>query len=300
MTDNSQLRAGFFLVVATLCWGLNANFSKLAVGEITPMQVVTFRWLGVTLLMLLFARRQILRDWPVLRNHLPFLAIMGGCGFTVFNALFYVAGHYTTAINIGILQGAVPIFVLLGGLLAFGHRINAIQFLGVILTLAGVVIVATGGDPQQLATLDINRGDLFMLVACLIYAVYSLGLSRSPKASSLGMFAVMAFVAWLVSLPLVAVEVWTQGWQAPTPRGWIIVALITLLPSLLAQLFFIFGVRLIGPARAGTFYNLVPVFAALLAVLLLGEVFHLYHALALALVLGGIWISEKGKPAAGR
>ena len=299
MSDNAQLRASFFLVVATLCWGLNANFSKLAVGEITPMQVVTFRWLGVMLLMLVFARGSIRRDWPVLRHHLPFLALMGGCGFTVFNALFYVAGHYTSAINIGILQGAVPIFVLLGGFLAFGQRINVVQVVGVVLTLVGVVIVATGGHPGQLAAFAINRGDFFMLVACLIYAVYSLGLSRSPKASSLGMFAILAFVAWLVSLPLIAIEVWMQGWQPPTTRGWIIVALITLLPSLLAQLFFIFGVRLIGPARAGTFYNLVPVFAALIAVVLLREVFEAYHALALALVLGGIWISEKGKPAPG-
>ena len=76
MTPSPQLRAGFFLIVATLCWGLNANFSKLAVGEVSPMQVVTFRWLGVLLLMLVFARQNIRNDWPVLRHHLPFLALM--------------------------------------------------------------------------------------------------------------------------------------------------------------------------------------------------------------------------------
>lgn len=296
MIHSEQLRASFFLVVATLCWGLNANFSKLAVDQITPMQVVTFRWLGVVLILLVFARENIRRDWPILRRHLPFLALMGGCGFTVFNALFYVAGHHTSALNIGILQGAVPIFVLLGGFLAFGQRISAIQAVGVTLTLLGVIIVASGGSLQALAALSINRGDIFMLIACLIYAVYSLGLSRGPKVSSLGLFAVMAFVAWLVSLPLVITETWLLGWQQPTTLGWVIVALITLLPSLLAQLFFIFGVRLIGPARAGTFYNLVPVFASILAVVLLREVFELYHALSLLLVLGGIWLSELGKP----
>jgi drug/metabolite transporter (DMT)-like permease len=296
MIPSQQLRASFFLVVATLCWGLNANFSKLAVDQITPMQVVTFRWLGVVLILLLFARENIRRDWPILRQHLPFLALMGGCGFTVFNALFYVAGHHTSALNIGILQGALPIFVLIGGFLAFGHRIGAIQAGGVVLTLLGVVIVASGGSLQALAALSINRGDIFMLIACVIYAVYSLGLSRSPKVTPLGLFAVMAFVAWLVSLPLVIAETWLLGWQPPTPLGWTIVALITLLPSLLAQLFFIFGVRLIGPARAGTFYNLVPVFASILAVVLLREVFEAYHAVSLLLVLGGIWLSELGKP----
>ena len=300
MTQNPTLRACFFLFVAALCWGLNANFSKLAVGEITPMQVVTLRWLGVVLILFVFARDNIRRDWPILRQHLPFLALMGGCGFTVFNALFYLAGHHTSAINIGILQGAVPIIVLLGGFIAFGQRIGAIQVMGVVMTLAGVIIVATGGSLQQLLDFSINRGDLFMLIACVIYAIYALGLSRGPKASSLGMFAVMAFVAWLVSLPLFIAETWMLGWQPPSARGWVIVALITLLPSLLAQLFFIFGVRLIGPARAGTFYNLVPVFAAILAVIILREVFEFYHALSLLLVLGGIWVSElgKAKPAA--
>ena len=295
MTRDSQWRAVFFLVTATLCWGLNANFSKLAVGEISPMQVVTLRWLGVVLLMLIFAREQVRRDWPSLRPHLPFLALMGGCGFTLFNALFYIAGHHTSAINIGILQGAVPIFVLVGGFIAFGQRIGLVQTFGVMLTLVGVIVVATGGNWETLARFTFNRGDLLMLAACLLYALYSLGLVRSPRASPLGLFTVMAQVAWVVSLPLVIVETWIQGWQPPTTRGWIIVALITLLPSLLAQVFYILGVKLIGPARASTFYNLVPVFAAVLAVIMLGEIFELHHALALALVLGGIWLSEIGK-----
>ncbi len=295
MIKNHQLRAFVFLTVATLCWGLNANFSKLAVGEISPMQVVTFRWLGVVLLLLLFARSKIQRDWPLLKGHLPFLAIMGGCGFTLFNALFYVAGHHTSAINIGIIQGAMPIFVLIGGLLVFAQPVRVIQALGVVITLSGVIIVATGGNLQSLSATSINRGDLYMLVASLFYSAYSLGLSRGPKASPIALFAVMAFVAWLVSLPLVAVETLMQGWQMPTARGWLIVALITILPSLLAQLCFIYGVKLIGPARAGPFFNLVPIFSAILAVLILHEVFETYHALSLLLVLGGIWLSEKGK-----
>ena len=155
MSISPQVRAIFFLIVAMLCWGLNANFSKLAVGEISPMQVVTFRWLGVMLLMFVFARQSIKRDWPVLRNHLPFLALMGGCGFTAFNALFYVAGHHTSAINIGILQGAVPIFVLIGGFIAFGQRIGAIQAVGVEMTLAGVVIVATCSNCRGPASIEV-------------------------------------------------------------------------------------------------------------------------------------------------
>ncbi len=283
------------LIVTTWCWGLNAIFGRLAVDQITPMQLVMFRWLGVVLLMLLFSRNNLLRDWPVLRRHLPFLLLLGALGFTPFNALFYVASHYTTAINIGILQGSIPVFVLLGSLLLLRHRIGPIQAIGVGLTLGGVVIIASGGKPGELLDLEVNRGDALMLLACFFYAAYSVGLSRRPNVSALGLFTVMAIAAWLVSLPLIAVETWQQGWQAPTQTGWIIALLVTLLPSLLAQVFFINGVALIGPGRAGVFVNLVPVFASLMAVLFLRERFEVYHALALVLVLGGIGLSELGK-----
>ena len=109
------------------------------------------------------------------------------------------------------------------------------------------------------------------------------------------MFAVMAASAWLVSLPLVLFETWNDGWTAPTATGWLLALLTTLLPSMVAQIFFITGVELIGPSRAGVFVNLVPIWAALMAVLVLSEVFEPYHGLALLLVLGGIAISELGK-----
>ena len=134
-----------------------------------------------------------------------------------------------------------------------------------------------------------------MLIACFFYAAYSIGLSRRPNVSAIGLFAVMALAAWVISLPLLGVEILHQGWQAPSPKGWILALLVTLLPSLVAQLFFIQGVALIGPGRAGVFVNLVPVFASLMAVALLNERFQIYHALSLALVLGGIGLSEIGR-----
>lgn len=296
MISRHHLKAYALLIGTTLCWGLNAIISRLAVGEISPMQLVTFRWLGVILILLLIARKQIARDWPILRRHLLFLGLMGSCGFTVFNALFYVAGHHTSAINIGILQGSIPIFVLLGSLLILRHPISGIQGAGVAITLLGVAIVAARGDLVELALLSVNRGDLFMVIACFFYAAYSIGLFRRPNVSALGLFAIMATAAWLASLPLVAFETWQQGWTAPSQTGWLLVLAVTILPSLIAQIFFIQGVALIGPGRAGVFVNLVPVFASIMAVIVLDEVFEIYHALALGLVLGGIWLSEIGKP----
>lgn len=289
-------KAYLFLTITACCWGLNVIFGKLAIGHISPMLLVTLRWLAVVLLLFIFAGKQISSEWPIIRKHLWFVCIMGAAGFTTFNALFYLAAYKTSAINIGILQGSIPVFVLLGSFLIYRMQISKIQTVGVILTLFGVIIVATGGELMQIMQLQLNIGDLFMVIACLLYAAYSVGLSKRPAISFLPLFAAMASVAFLVSLPLLAVESYLQSFAWPTTQGWIIAALVALLPSLIAQILFMQGVALIGPGRAGVFVNLVPVFASIMAVSLLNESVALFQLIALAFVLGGIALSEAGKP----
>jgi len=295
MGISPNLKAYLLLTATTLCWGANAILGKVAVGEISPMLLVTLRWLGVVILLLIFARRYLIQDWPILRHHLRYICLMGTLGFTAFNALFYVAAHSTSAINIGILQGSIPVFVLLGTFLLYQFRITTVQASGVAITLVGVITVASGGNIKLLADLSINQGDLYMLIACLFYAGYSIGLSRRPAVSALGLFSSIAVVAFIVSLPLLAIEIGSDKFQAPTPTGWIVVALVSILPSLIAQVFFMHGVSLIGPGRAGVFVNLVPVFTSILAVVFLQEAFEVFHAVSLGLVLGGIGLSELGK-----
>jgi drug/metabolite transporter (DMT)-like permease len=293
----SNGRAYLLLTMTTLCWGANAVFGRLAVDEISPMLLVSLRWLGSVLLLMLFAHRNVYRDWPTLRRHLPFLAAMGVLGFTTFNALFYIAAHFTTAVNMGIIQGSIPVFVLIGAFIAYRTPVTRLQMAGVGLTMMGVVIVGTGGSLTRLAGLTINHGDLLMVIACALYAGYAVGLRRRPAVSALGLFTVIAGSAFLASIPLTAAELALGDFQWPTTTGWIIVGLVTLFPSFLAQIFFIEGVALIGPGRAGIFINLVPVFASILAVLVLGEPFEGYHAAALALVLAGIWLAERTRRA---
>ena len=288
-------RAYLLLIVTTWCWGCNALFGKIAVGEISPMLLVTLRWLGVVLLLLVFARRHFARDWPVLRQNLRYLALMGIAGFTAFNALFYISAHYTSAINIGIIQGSIPIFVILGSYILYRIRITRIQTIGIAVTLLGVMTVVSGGDLSQILDLSISRGDFLMLLACALYAGYSVGLIRRPAVSALALFTLLAAAAFVGSLPLLVIETLYQGFALPSMTGWTIAILVTLLPSFVAQIFFIQGVSLIGPGRAGVFVNLVPVFASIMAVLFLGESFELFHAVSLGLVLGGIGLSEIGK-----
>jgi drug/metabolite transporter (DMT)-like permease len=150
---------------------------------------------------------------------------------------------------------------------------------------------------STLTSLAFNVGDLWMIAATVLYAGYTLGLRNRPPVSGLVFFAAMACAAVLTSLPLIGYEIATGTVQWSTPKGVGVLAFVSLGPSLLAQIFFMRGVELIGPGRAGLFANLVPVFGALMAAGILGEAFAPYHGVALVLVLGGIWLAERGKPA---
>ena len=288
-------KAYLCLATTAFCWGCNAVFARIAVGEVSPMLVVSLRWCGAVMLLLLFARKPIQRDWHKLKPHIPLLFLMGTLGFTAFNALFYVAAYTTTAVNIGIIQGSIPVFVLVGALFIFRNPVSTLQCLGVVVTVIGVVIVASAGDYEKLTSLSINQGDYFMIVACLLYSAYALTLRQFSHVSSLALFSIIAIAAFISSLPLSVVEFYRGDLQWPTQKGWIVIALITLLPSFIAQICFIKGVSELGPGRAGIFVNLVPVFASILAVSILAEPFKLFHAVALLLVISGIWLAESRK-----
>ena len=236
---------------------------------------------------------QLRAAWPVLRERGLSTVLMGIFGFTAFTGLFSVAAPPTPAVNLTIVQGSIPVLVLIGMVLLFGVRVVPLQVLGMFVTLLGVVIVSVKGSFEVLRSLALNIGDVWTLIACVFYAGYTLALRRRPAVSGLVFFTALAVVAFLSSLPLLTFEIATGTVLWPTLKGWVVLLYVGLLPSLLAQIFFIRGVELIGPARAGLFVNLVPVFGALLAVVLLGEPFAFYHALGLALVLGGIWLAER-------
>lgn len=289
--DNAYL----VLVLASLGWGGNAVASRLAVGEVAPLTLTTVRWLVPVVVFLLLARAKLRAEWPVLRRHWRYALVMGAVGYTGFSALIYMAAATTSAVNIAIVQGSVPVFVLLGALALHGTTVRGIQIAGVALTLVGVAMVAGRGEIAALLDLRFALGDALMVVACVFYAAYTLGLRNRPQVSALGFFVAMSAGAVLASLPLLAYEIAAGAAFWPGRQGWAVLLYVGLVPSLMCQIFYMRGVALIGPGRAGLFVNLVPVFGALLAVLILGEPFAPYHALALALVLGGIWLAERQK-----
>ena len=282
------------LVLTTLIWAGHSIVGRLAVGQIGPMTLTCLRW-GVALIpILLTARPALRRDWPLLRSQWRYLAAMGALGYTGFNALFYVAAHRTSALNLSIIQGAIPALVLLGARLFLGTRFSALQALGAVTTMAGVAAIAAQGELSRLAALAFNGGDVMMFIAAVLYAGYTIGLRQRPRVSGVSLLAGMALAAFVTSVPLMIWEIAAGGFVWPTAAGYATLVYVALGPAFISQIFFMRGVELIGPGRAGVFVNLVPAFGAIMAVLILGEPFAAYHVVALLLVIGGIAIAQRG------
>jgi len=280
------------LTLTALMFAGHSVVGRLAVGEISPMTLTCARW-GLALIPLSLATRaNFSRDLAVLRPRWAFIVAMGALGFTAFNALFYTAAHHTSALNLSIIQGAIPAFVLICARLVFRVRVRPWQAFGAFVTMIGVAAIASQGDVARLLALAFNSGDVIMMVASVLYAGYTVGLRARPQVSGLGFFTAMAAVAFVTSIPLLGLEIASGAFIQPTLKGLALLVYVAVFPSLLAQILYIRGVELIGPGRAGVFVNLVPVFGALLAVVLLGEAFALYHAVALILVCAGIGIAE--------
>jgi drug/metabolite transporter (DMT)-like permease len=286
-------RPYLLLALTTLMWGGNAVASRLAVGHISPMALTWLRWLTVCLLLAPCFGRDVLAQAPSLVARRSYFIIMAVLGYVAFNALMYAAAHHTPAINLTILQGSIPVLVLLGGLAWFGTRIRLMQVLGVAVTLVGVAVVAARGDIAALAALSFNIGDVWMIVGCAAYAVYVVLLRTRPAVSDFVFVAALSGMAFILTTPLLVSEIAAGTVQWPDSRGIAIVLYVAMFPSLLSQLLFMRGVELIGANRAGLFVNLVPVYGAILAVAILGEPFRLYHAIALGLVLCGIRLAER-------
>jgi drug/metabolite transporter (DMT)-like permease len=284
--------AYILLVFTMVAWGGNAVAGRLAVGQVSPMVITCLRWGIVAIFLAGVSFRNLDSVLPELRRWWMRVTLMALCGFSFFNALFYVGAHHTTAVNIAILQGSTPIMVVIGAAVLYGARMGLLQMVGVFTTLIGVGVVATRGHLATLAAFELNLGDVLMLLGCVLYAAYTLALRTRPVIPALLFFSALAIVAFLTSLPLLAFEVVTGTVQWPTPEGWAIVAFIAIFPSFLSQLSFMRGVQLIGPSRAGLFMNLVPLFGAFFAVVILGEPFGVYHLVALVLIIGGILLAE--------
>lgn len=287
-----MVSAPLLLALAALGWGGNTIAARLAVNELSPMFLVSARWLIVASIVLTLYNRQIIKTLYDLRRRW-FWLIMMGLGLSGFNIMFYLAAYSTSAINLGLIQSTIPAVIMAMGLIVLRTPVTLLQLTGLIVAMGGAMVVISKGSLAVIISLTFNHGDLIMLVGCCCYAGYTLGLTRRPPVDSIIMMGVLAIFALLASLPFTIAEVVMGGFFFTGGESWLVLLYVAIVPSFLSQVWFMIGVDKIGSSKAGMFTNLVPVFSALLGVSILRETLGFYHLLSLGLVFTGLYIAQR-------
>ena len=274
-----------------LGWAGNTVAGRMSTGEISPMVVVFLRWFIISIFLIIFLNKKLILSFNLISGKLVWLCLMGSLGLTGFNALFYIAAQNTTAINLGIIQGIMPAIILVGSVIMFKEAVNFTKVTGLIIAFFGVLVVVSQGDYERVILLSFNYGDLVMLCACFFYSGFTLGLKNKPVIDPIVLMTYFSLSALIFSIPLLIIEYYLGLIQVPaTSTAWLTILYIAFVPSFLAQIFFIRGVELVGASKAGLFINFLPIFAAILGVLLLGERLFVYHLISLFIVLLGVYL----------
>jgi drug/metabolite transporter (DMT)-like permease len=298
MDHRLNLRTAALLTLPPLLWAGNAVVGRLVTGMVPPVTLNFLRWALAFLILLPFAA-PVLRPgsalWPQWRR----FALLGLLGVGCYNALQYLALKTSTPLNVTLVAASVPVWMLGIGALFFGQRISGRQMAGAVLSIAGVLVVLGRGDWALLAQVRLVPGDFYVLLATAAWAVYSWLLIRPGDPPEIrgdwAAFLMAQLVFGLGWSALFAGGEWALE-DAHIQWGWPLAAALAYVatcPAILAYRSWGLGVQRVGPNIAGFFSNLTPLFAAVMSAAFLGELPHVYHAVAFALIVGGIVVSSR-------
>lgn len=263
-------------------------------NEMGPVAMGFWRWAIALLVILPFCWRALRTHWHVIRRNMYLLMVLGGLGAIAFNTMLYVGLQYTATTNSILLNSIVPVYIVLISWLAFGEKISVSQGGGIALSLCGVVAIVSRGEPALLFGMKLNRGDIWIMVAMLFWAIYTILLRWRPKELSATAFlAAMLLCSLPLLMPFYAWELIQHGSFELNPATLAALAYYGTIPSVLAYLMWNYGVARVGPNRAGLIVHLLPVFAAILSVLFLDERLFAYHYAGTVLVFTGIWLTTR-------
>jgi drug/metabolite transporter (DMT)-like permease len=281
------------MLLPGLFWAGNAIVARSVVGDVPPIGLAFWRWTVAAILVAPLAWPHLRRDGPLMMRCWPIMLVLAALGISVFNTFLYVAAQSTTAINIVMLQTALPIVVVVATFLIFHETLTGRQAAGIAASLAGTLTLISHGDPAILRHLDFKRGDLWMLAAVVSYAVYTALLRLRPPVHGLSFaFASFALGAALL-LPLAIAEtLWVRPFPVTTASV-LAIGYVAVFASILAYLAFNRVVELLGANTAGLSVHLVPVFGTVLAMSLLGEQLHAYNLVGIALIAFGLWLATR-------
>jgi len=282
------------LLLANFFWASNWVIGRGVHEAFPPVALSFWRWSVAALILAPFALPRLRGKWRLVWSHWWLFLILGGTGVATFQSIIYIGLNYTTAVNATILNAGSPLVMVLMVWAIEGQAATRRQWLGMALTFVGVILIVSRGDWENLRNFRFNPGDIIVAISVPIWCLYSILLRRRPMAmDGMCFLFVLMLIGLAVLSPAYAYEtifvrtpVWS--WRAAAAVIYIAVA-----ASIAGYLFWNRGVELVGPTRAGFTYPFQPAFTALLAVIILGEEFHLYHAIGFGIILCG-WLLTTG------
>ena len=288
----SRATAFVLLALVALFWAANTIVARATTDEVPPLALTFWRLFLSALAFAPFALRNVWRQRLVLRRDFWLLNLLALLSMSSFSALVYTGLQFTEAINGNLLQGGLPLCILLSGMVFAGRAVTPRQSVGMLLGLAGLVVIVVRGDFQILLGLRINAGDPLVFLGVFASATYAVLLFKRPKELDLPAFLfLMMTLGSIQTAPFYVAE---HFWIRPLPMtetALLTIGFIALVPSVLAQWFFAEGVRRVGAATAGYMIYLTPVFGVFMAVGALGEAFQAFHAAGIAAIATGIWLA---------
>jgi drug/metabolite transporter (DMT)-like permease len=291
--------AALLLTVPPLLWAGNAVLGRVMTDMISPLTLNLSRWI-IALVLLLPLAGSVLKPSSLLWRNWRRIAVMAMLSVGTYNGLLYIALNTSTAINVTLVASITPVWTLIIGRVFFSQAITRRQWLGALLSIAGVLVVLSRGQWSALTQIELVAGDLYMLGAAAAWAYYSWMLAHptTEPASIRADWAAFLLAQIVMGLPWSFVLVggeWALGMGHIHPSWMLLGGLlyIAIGPALLAYRAWGAGVARAGASIAGFFTNLTPLFTALLSSLFLGESPHLYHALAFVMIAGGIVVSAQ-------
>jgi len=282
------------LALTTLLWSSNFVIGRAIRDDVSPSTLNFLRWAIALLILVPVTLRDLRAHRAALVRHWKLIALLGLTGIAAFQTLTYYALTKTTALNTILLLSLAPLLIVVLSWVALGERVTRSQAFGLVASLVGATVLILHGDITALVHLHFNDGDLWMLLAILVWAVYSVLLKRRPAAvPPLALHTASVAAGTLSMLPFF-------GWQALEGSGlpnnvaaWLAIGFVAVFSSALAHGLWVRSVAAIGPNRAGVFIHLMPLFGGALAIVFLGEQLAGYHAIGAALILGGVVLTSR-------
>jgi len=286
-------RIYLLLTLCVLFWSGNFIVGRDINTTIDPVQLAFFRWISVAFFLIPFVIKDFKNIILIFKQNFIILNLLAILSVTGYNTLLYHGLQTTQATNALLLNSIVPVEILLLSFFILQIKIVFKQFIGILLSLCGVVFLVVKGDISLLKTLEFNTGDLWILGAGLTWALYSVLMKFKPKGLSILSFLSLLTYIGLFWLYLVYIA---SGYSFEDDitlmqDNYLIIIYISVFTSILSYIFWNLGVEKIGANQTGQFTHLMPLFGSILAYIFLGEVLHLYHLVGAVIIIVGIYLS---------